>query len=62
MKRVYVIILALDGKVFDHYLTKPQIFYDNYENAQTIIAKLIEEKEYLPSQLKIHHLWKQEEK
>ncbi len=58
MKKVYVILVALDFKNFEHYCTEPQTFYDTHEEAQEQMNHLIQTKEFENTQLKIKQLWK----
>jgi len=58
LKEVFVIIVAVDFKKFEHYCTEPQVFYSSYENAKEQMLHLIKTKQYKNSQLKIQKLWK----
>ena len=59
MKKVHVIVVALDAQNFTHYLMEPKVFYETKEEAQEQINRLISNKEYTHKQLNIFTLWKQ---
>ncbi len=56
-KKVYVILVALEPDKFEYYYMKPQIYYDSFKEAKTQMQKLIDNKTFHSSQLKIQPLW-----
>jgi len=58
MKKIYVIVVALDAQNFNHYLMEPQVFYESKQEAEEQINLLIKNKEYTHEQLNIFTLWK----
>lgn len=57
MKKVYVILVALDYVNFNHCWNYPQACYDNYEDAEQEMEKLIHLKKFEQQQLEIQKLW-----
>lgn len=61
MKKVFVILVALDFENFEHYCTEPKIFYDSHGEAEVQMNHLIDTKEFEDAQLKVETLWKLKE-
>ena len=59
MKKVFVILVALDFQNFEHYWKEPKVFYENFEEALEQMNHLLHTKQYEETQLKIQKLWTQ---
>lgn len=58
LKKVFVILVALDFQHFEHYCIEPQTFYDTKQEAEKQLKILLETKQFEDTQLKIQFLWK----
>ncbi len=54
---VYVILVALDNKKFDHFYNDPKVYYETKADAEYIRKQLIDGNIFQQTQLKIQQLW-----
>lgn len=58
LKKVFVILVALDFQHFEHYCMEPQTFYDTEQEAEKQLNLLLETKQFEETQLKTQSLWR----
>lgn len=58
MKKVYVILVAVDFKEFNHYCKEPQSFYTSEQEAIYQMKLLVKSNEFEESQIKVVTFWK----
>lgn len=57
MKKVFIILVALESKRFEYYYMDPQIYYDSFEEAYKIQERIILKGSFRRTQLRIQPLW-----